>query len=118
MVTLDQPSGLGTGPTPDSDQVATDYAKRAASVGGGTPAVDPVGSRMLDNDVNDSGLQVRSKVATVHFTATGDIEGQGYGYRGGDFALAAVAVCGGGEYAEHATEMESFLAGLGLVTTY
>lgn len=118
VVTLDQPSGLGTGPTPDSDQVATDYAKRAAGVGGGTPALEPAGSRMVDNDVNDGGLTVQSKVSTVHFTSTGDIEGQGYGYRDGDFALAAVAICGGGEFADHATELESFLTGLGLVTTY
>lgn len=119
VVTLNQPAGVGTSDSPTSEEVANDYATSGVSSAGGTADLEPATERLFPNHVNADAVEVQSQFAGVHFTGTpGDIEGQAYGYRAGDFALRALALCGNGEYADHGPALEGFLETLAAQTTY
>ncbi|KRA29430.1 MULTISPECIES: hypothetical protein [unclassified Nocardioides] len=118
IVTVNQPAGLGTGPTPTSEDVAKDYVGISVKQTGATADLEPATQQLFANQVNSEDLQVQSEFAGVHFTGTSGLEGQSYGYRSGDFALRALALCGSGEYADHGAELEQFLRSLAARTTY
>jgi hypothetical protein len=119
IVTLNQPAGLGTDPKPTSEDVAKDYIGLSIKQAGATAELGPAVAQLFTNHVNADAVQVQSQFVGVPFTGSpGDVEGLAYGYRAGDFALRAIALCGGGEYADHGTELEEFLKSLAAQTTY
>lgn len=119
IVYLAQPAGLGTSASPTSQEVVREYVKRSVSSARATPSYGEANDRFVQNDVNSETVTVKTKVSGVPFTAApGDIQGQAYAHRSGDFALAAVALCGGGEYDEHGSAIEGFLGDLEIATTY
>lgn len=108
-VTLSQPSGLGTSSNPDSDEVAEHYAQRSAKAAGARPKVDAATDTMQKALINDGQAQASLKTSQVHFgDKTKKIEGISRGYRAGDFAVSAVAACGGGEFTAQKSAVTTF----------
>lgn len=119
VITLTQPAGLGTSARPDSAQVARDYAQRVADATGGLGELDEPTPVPLDMDVNNGTAQSRATAMRAHFTgSTKGVEGASYGYRAGDFALTAVAICGSGQYADQGAALEKFIEDLTVGATY
>lgn len=119
VVTVNQPAGLGTDPKPTSEDVAKDYIGISVKQTGATADLGPATQQLFTNHVNDDAFEVQSQFIGVPFTGTpGDVEGLAYGYRAGDFALRAIALCGGGQYATQGMELEEFLKSLTARTTY
>lgn len=109
-VLLAQPAGVGSTGELKGEDFARHYASAPLEQAGVEPVLDPVSSRMYPALVNVDHVELKVRVAELHFTdGSGEFEGDSYGYRSGDFALVALATCGGGDYAERSSEMLAFV---------
>lgn len=115
-VLLEQPAGLGTGRTPTREDVLERTVGRLESAVG-TELQRETGERRLPGETNrDARLMVT--FATAHVTG-GEVEGDVFAYRAGDFALTLTAACGAGEYDDvHASDLEPWFDRLGIYQEY
>ncbi|MFD5599504.1 hypothetical protein ACFWHR_05550 [Leucobacter sp. NPDC058333] len=121
IIDFRQPAGMGTEKEPTSATIANDVAaemgEKAARV---TLSIEPSKPVKLDADINAGAMTAALDFANVHFTAPEDpsIEGVAYAHRDGDFALLAVGMCGGGEFAEQGDGMQRFIESSRADVTY
>lgn len=97
-VTLSQPAGLGTDPTPTQEQVLDEYATRTGKAAGSTLRLGSQGTTMLPLVSGSKGLTATTKVSRATLSGGDGVQGIIYAYRSGDFALVMTAICGQASY--------------------
>lgn len=119
VLTLQQPSGLGSDREPTQEQVLEKYAKNLES-GIGTQL------KLTDRDKQsfpvktNTDSQMSTRLSRAHMTgSTPGIEGEIYAYRSGDFALVLMTVCGKDHFAKtNATKFAPFIKKLAVSAKY
>lgn len=110
-VLLSQPAGLGRRKRPTSAEVALHYATGILRDAHTTPRVVRRGTRSYPVRITNvrGRMSTTASFATLEITAHGGIHGVAYGYRNGDFALSAVALCGAGQWSAHRAQIIDYL---------
>ncbi len=112
VIQFRQPAGLGTEKMPDSAQVVLDFTEETGRVAFDTQlAIAPPELVMFDATVDDEDLGARISFARADFSSESiaGLQGTNYAFRSGDFALIAMAACGGEEFDLHGDQMREFV---------
>lgn len=112
IIQFRQPMGFTDPKTPDSAGVVESFTQELGQAAFGTQVtIVPEKPVMFDAVINSGAMNAQFSFAVAGFTAEAEPElgGTTYAYRAGDFALIAVAVCGGSEYSKQGEEMRAFI---------
>lgn len=112
IIQFRQPMGFDDPDTPDSAGVAEGFSEELGQAAFDTQVtVVQEQPAMLEATINDGAMGGQFSFAKAGFTAEAEPElgGTTYAYRAGDFALIAVALCGGGEYSAAGEQMRAFI---------
>ncbi|MGJ9412621.1 hypothetical protein ACHAAC_07905 [Aeromicrobium sp. CF4.19] len=118
LLTLFQPAGLGSDPSPTQDEVLDDYATRLGeSVSGGLQVAER-GTEMFPVRSNVEGT-MSSKVARAELRGGDGVAGEIIAHRSGDFALVTMTLCADGSFDEvDASDFQPFIDDLVIEATY
>jgi hypothetical protein len=118
-VTLSQPAGLGTGPTPTQEEVLDMYATRTGKAAGSTLRLGSRGTTMLPLVSGSTGITASTKVSRATLAGGDGVQGIIYAYRSGDFALVMTAICGQAAYpGVEASDVRPFVRQLAVKADY
>lgn len=118
VVTLQQPAGLST-TDPTQDQVVEDgisYLEDALQVGVTQSEITREQFPVLSNL---EGTSMTAAVSVIDFTGPQGTQGQVYAHRAGQFGLILLTACADSTYAAvHTSDLQPFIDGLAIQTTY
>ena len=118
-VSLSQPAGLGTAPTPTQDEVLDEFATRTSKAVGSTLRVGSRGTTMLPLITGSTDTTASTKVSRATLSGGDGVQGVIYAYRRGDFALVMTAICGKGAYGDvEASDIQPFVRQLAVKAEY
>lgn len=121
IISFHQPQGYSDPKTPDSAGVAEDFTEELGREAFDTQVtVVQEKPAMLNAIINEGAMEARFSFAKAGFTSekVPELGGTTYAYRAGEFALIAVAVCGGGEFPAQGEKMRTFIETAGADVTY
>lgn len=113
-----QPAGLGSDPSPTQDEVLEEYVDRLSRTLPSPLVIGERDSLMVPVVTNVDGT-LATRLSRADLSGDGGVGGQIIAHRSGDFALVLMTVCGEGTFDEvDASDFQPFIDDLALSVTY